>query len=176
MGVVNFLRLDPALGFRRGSAAEGTVWNEFASDRARLHRVAAAIRRQAEASSAGLVVTADWDDEAEAPEGRVLLAAHQRRERDSQLVRRKKQQVVRKTGHLDCEVCGFNFAEWYGDLGGGFIECHHVVPLSRLRPGAVTRLKDLALVCANCHRMLHRVGEVMIIDGLRRIVHRMGYR
>ena len=50
---------------------------------------------------------------------------------------------------------GLDFATTYGDRGRGFIECHHRRPLSELRGHQRTRLDDLALVCSNCHRMIH---------------------
>jgi 5-methylcytosine-specific restriction protein A len=56
---------------------------------------------------------------------------------------------------LTCEACGFDFFKRYGERGGGYIECHHRIPLSESGP-TQTRLKDLALVCSNCHRMIHR--------------------
>lgn len=60
----------------------------------------------------------------------------------------------------------------YGGLGQGYIECHHKTPISQMSPGQKTKLSDLALVCANCHRMLHRGGERMTVEELRRIVTR----
>ena len=39
-------------------------------------------------------------------------------------------------------------------MGKGFAECHHVVPLADLGRQKRTRLEDLAIVCANCHRMI----------------------
>ena len=54
-------------------------------------------------------------------------------------------------------MCDFSFAERYGPRGAGFIEAHHdVVPVSTLESGARIKPSDLVLVCANCHRMLHR--------------------
>ncbi|WP_405812446.1 HNH endonuclease [Streptomyces sp. NBC_01520] len=35
------------------------------------------------------------------------------------------------------------------------MECHHIVPLHEAGEGR-TKLNDLALICANCHRMIHR--------------------
>ncbi|WP_079530620.1 HNH endonuclease [Halobacillus hunanensis] len=35
------------------------------------------------------------------------------------------------------------------------MECHHSIPSQSLRQG-IKKLKDLVLVCSNCHRMLHR--------------------
>ncbi|WP_233533532.1 HNH endonuclease [Kitasatospora sp. SolWspMP-SS2h] len=43
----------------------------------------------------------------------------------------------------------------YGERGAGYVECHHVVPLHVAGEGT-TKLADLALICANCHRMIHR--------------------
>jgi 5-methylcytosine-specific restriction protein A len=65
-------------------------------------------------------------------------------------------------GALRCEGCGFDFAATYGELGHGFAECHHVVPLADLRAGSRTRLSDLVILCANCHRMIHRQGGLTI--------------
>jgi predicted HNH restriction endonuclease len=73
--------------------------------------------------------------------------------------------VLRATGSLVCEVsgCGFDFFRTYGELGREFAECHHRVPLSLLAGVRETRLEDLAIVCANCHRMLHR-GKLTIAE------------
>ncbi|RQQ41635.1 hypothetical protein DF145_34655, partial [Burkholderia stagnalis] len=38
-------------------------------------------------------------------------------------------------------------------------EAHHIIPLSSTGI-RITRLSDLALLCANCHRLLHRAIAV----------------
>jgi predicted HNH restriction endonuclease len=58
----------------------------------------------------------------------------------------------------------------YGLLGQGFAECHHLVPISRLEPGHRTRLEDLAIVCSNCHRMLHKSRPMMGVSQLKELV------
>lgn len=103
------------------------------------------------------------------PEGRELFRLHRRRERSPRAVQRKKQTVFADHGKLLCEVCDFDFASVYGDLGSGFAECHHRVPLGELKAEHRTLLSDLAIVCANCHRMLHR-GDGYTVKGLRKIV------
>jgi hypothetical protein len=98
-------------------------------------------------------------EEASFREGQVLYRMHRSHERSDSLVRKKKEEAfLRKHGFLAWEVCGFNFAEAYGSLGEGFIECHHTVPVSRLSGTSKTRISDLCPVCSNCHRMLHRDG------------------
>jgi 5-methylcytosine-specific restriction protein A len=93
---------------------------------------------------------------ATAIEGRLLVRRALARERDPKLRTLKVAQVRRSGRPLQCEVCNFDFARVYGDLGEGYIEVHHVTPLyvSGVRE---TRLDDLACLCANCHRMCHKI-------------------
>lgn len=63
---------------------------------------------------------------------------------------------------LDCTVCGFDFERVYGKAGHGYIEVHRSSPSPE-----VSRVKsDDVMVCANCHRMLHR-GTGMTVENLR---------
>ncbi|MFD4763144.1 HNH endonuclease [Streptomyces sp. NPDC058439] len=94
-------------------------------------------------------------DDYSAPEGRLLMRRHRARERNKGLRAKKIAAVLKQGGTLSCEACGFDFEEVYGDRGSGYIECHHVVPLHEAGEGR-TKLGDLALICANCHRMIHR--------------------
>jgi 5-methylcytosine-specific restriction enzyme A len=71
-------------------------------------------------------------------------------------VKLKERLVLEREGKLACEVCGFDFAASYGEIGVGFIEAHHLVPIAKLTKLRISSLSDLALVCSNCHRMLHK--------------------
>ena len=77
----------------------------------------------------------------------------------------------KKARNYICEVCAFNFLDHYGDIGKEFAECHHKNPLSE-RPremwthAVTTTLADVAVVCANCHRMLHRERPALTIAQL----------
>lgn len=54
----------------------------------------------------------------------------------------------------------FDFATQYPSrLGEGFIEVHHLSPLSTQDEPRKTTLDDLLVVCANCHRMIHRTKD-----------------
>lgn len=99
-----------------------------------------------------------------------LMGRHKYYERDLSIILRKKQ-IAQSAGSLICEVCKFNFSIRYGDHGIGFIECHHIMPIAGngIRK---TKVEDLALVCSNCHRMLHRKNikrTFFTIDELREI-------
>ena len=48
-----------------------------------------------------------------------------------------------------------SFNERYGALGRNYIEAHHRIPVSSLKEGEKTKLKDLAALCSNCHRVIH---------------------
>lgn len=172
MKLSNFLRFDPSYagtGLKRGSHLEEDVWNAFASDLDRLNETAAAIR--ATLQTGEIVADEAIDiDEAEAPEGRVMTRIHQVRERNAALIKQKKKDALRLAGKLSCEVCGFDFHQVYGEHGYGFAECHHTKPISKLLPGEKTRASDLAIVCANCHRMLHRGREWPSISELKSVL------
>ena len=105
-------------------------------------------------------------DELSAPEGRQAMRLHVRRERSRILVDEAKARFQKRHGRLFCEACGFDFAKAYGSVGDGFIEAHHNVPVSQLSGDSVTRVSDLTMLCANCHRMIHRICP-MSVESLR---------
>lgn len=62
-----------------------------------------------------------------------------------------------KAHGLNCKICGFNFKKYYGENGAGFIEVHHLVPVCKLEKSTrINPVTDMTVLCANCHRMLHR--------------------
>ncbi|MDC8010952.1 HNH endonuclease [Tahibacter soli] len=107
------------------------------------------------------------------PEGRVIERWHHARERASKAVAQAKRRALAEHGRLACACCAFDFQETYGEVGVGFIEAHHAVPLSTLGPeGATTRPEDLVLVCSNCHRMLHRRRPWLTAGTIQKLVRR----
>jgi 5-methylcytosine-specific restriction protein A len=84
-------------------------------------------------------------------------------------VRSKKRLALKQGKPLACEVCGFDFKTVYGERGEGFIECHHTRALETLETESKTNVRDLVLVCSNCHRMIHRRRPWLSIDELRSI-------
>jgi hypothetical protein len=91
------------------------------------------------------------------------------RARSDALRQRKIDDAKSKSGgRLCCEVpgCGFDFATVYGKIGNGFIHVHHKKPLATRSAPEVTPLGDLALVCANCHAMIHAGGACRDLEHL----------
>lgn len=105
-------------------------------------------------------------------EGKVLaqFKKHTRIERQGSLPKHAKNLRLKSDPNLRCDVCGFSFAQTYGDIGVGFIEAHHLVPLARLHGERAVQAADLALVCSNCHRMLHRSDPLLKPGRLRELV------
>jgi len=97
-------------------------------------------------------------------EGGRSLRSHFTIERNYALVRDSKALFRRIHGRLFCQVCGFDFLNVYGE---DYIECHHTVPVHKLPSNGSTNIKDVALLCSNCHRMIHRSKEWMSVDQLR---------
>jgi predicted HNH restriction endonuclease len=110
------------------------------------------------------------DDEAGFPEGREVLLQHKARERNPAVVQAAKAKFLQKQGKFVCQACGFDFEDFYGPVGGGFIEAHHTTPVSELRAGSKTRAADIALVCSNCHRMLHRRRPWITMSDLKTLL------
>lgn len=166
----NFQYLDPEVegGLPAGSKLGEEIWNEFWGKRDELRVVAEKIREIAEDASLSHnledVVGSNEAEEMEAKEGETLYRLHRYKERNSAISKEKKRRALDKFGKLECEICQFNFHEKYGELGAGFIECHHTKPLAELQPNEKTKLSDLVLVCSNCHRMIHRKGLKSIED------------
>jgi 5-methylcytosine-specific restriction enzyme A len=175
MKLGNLARLDPDYagagrrGLAHGGKADEEVWRDFVADPEGL-RAAAAIRAAIAEGVVPSLADEEEDGQAEAPEGRVLTRLHRVRERNRDLVRRRKEKALARFGRLRCEVCGFDFVARYGEHGEGFIECHHTRPVHTLRPGERTRLEDLALLCANCHRMIHARRPWRSLDELRALL------
>jgi hypothetical protein len=104
------------------------------------------------------------------PEGKKKERLHKSRERNSSLIKEVKSEALMREGKLVCQCCGFDFESLYGELGKGFIEAHHTKPVSELSPdGEKTKKEDIALVCSNCHRMLHRRRPWLEMDELKNL-------
>lgn len=72
---------------------------------------------------------------------------------------------------LNCQICGIDFEQRYGEIGKGFIHVHHKIPLYTIsKTYAVDYKTDLIPVCPNCHAMLHRKlnGKELTVDELKK--------
>ncbi|MGD1320090.1 MrcB family domain-containing protein [Chryseobacterium sp. 2R14A] len=96
------------------------------------------------------------------------LKYHYRVERNTGISKKVKQ----KKGYK-CEACHFDFKTKYGKiLGNEFIEVHHLIPISSLEPGKIEMniINDFAVLCSNCHRMIHRLENPSNLEELKEII------
>lgn len=119
----------------------------------------------------------EWNEKNEYREGKKRLYSHLVRERDRRVIRVAIKKAKERYGKVFCEVCGFDFFQMYGEYGIDFIECHHKIPLAeRDDLGSITKIEDIALLCANCHRMIHRKrNHVLRVEELKQIIRHRWY-
>jgi hypothetical protein len=106
-------------------------------------------------------------------EGAEKYMWHRTRERDPEIIRLKKASVLKHDPLLRCEVCSISMEERYGLRGAGFCEVHHRRPLFLVdeNDATSTQLGDLAILCPNCHRMIHRYKrETLTIQALKDMI------
>ena len=109
------------------------------------------------------VLLEETEAEIEAVEGRRRLRIHVSRERSRSLINAFKASLTA----FSCEACGVDLGDVYGPLGEGYIEAHHRRPVSEMQDGETTKVSDLAALCPNCHRIIHRNG-LMPVEELAR--------
>lgn len=111
-------------------------------------------------------------NDSEFQEGREKLLVHLVKERNRQLVAFAKEMWLKNdnTGDLKCSICSFSFAAAYGDFGRGYIEAHHMTPISEITENTIVRPADLAPVCSNCHGIIHRYRPWLTIEQMQQIV------
>lgn len=116
------------------------------------------------------IIIEDEEGENSFPEGGIVKRMHLHRERNQRVIKLAKERFKSKYGRLFCVVCEFDFSDKYGVLGDDFIEAHHTIAISSMKPNDQTKPEDIALVCANCHRMLHRKRPWLGISELKEIL------
>jgi hypothetical protein len=99
--------------------------------------------------------------EVQAAEGQLTMRMHERKERSPILADAKRRAFRAENGVLRCAACSLDESQLPAMLGEACFEVHHLLPLAELQGPAITRLDDLALLCANCHRMIHRSDPML---------------
>lgn len=99
------------------------------------------------------------------PEGALTTVQTNRYERD----RRNRAAAISIHG-TSCRGCGLDMGKHYGEVAAGFIEIHHITPVSQLGAGyVIDPMRDLVPLCPNCHAVVHRrtppftVNEIQVM-------------
>jgi len=127
-----------------------------------------------QATFSGILEYVNQEDVAASTDTQDLLEAnnriklHWRVERNRRSVR----DVKEKQGSI-CKACGFDYEATYGQLGEGYIEAHHNVPLADLPRDRAIPLdpeRDFTVLCANCHRMVHQERPPVTLAALKALL------
>lgn len=153
--LANFKRIDPGFmgkGMIRGGKLEKNVWEKYAGHKDLLRSKAEEIRagiREEEKSS----YVEEEEESVSYTEGGRKVFVSRKAERNPRL----RKEAIRIHG-CSCQACGFNYRTVYGEWGDGFIEVHHLIPLGGIekKERETNPETDLVVLCANCHRMVHR--------------------
>lgn len=101
---------------------------------------------------------------------RKRYVVHQKIERRSDVAKK-----VREKQGCICKACQVDLTQVYGPLAANFIEVHHLRPLASLDLGEVVEYDldtDYAVLCANCHRMIHRLPDPSDLASLVEMIER----
>lgn len=140
-------------GLANVSDTDRAVWSEFGGSPDAVAHLARLIREGAQLIKM-LPAAADADDAIEFNEGRILTILHRTRERAPGIRRRLlAKRFVR--GRLACEMCNRPSLARDRKFEAASFEVHHILPIAQSLE-RTTRLSDVALLCACCHRLLHR--------------------
>lgn len=141
-------------GLKNVSAMDRAVWKDLGGNPRKVKTLAKQIRESVTITES---TPENDDDDADEvfKEGQFTTRMHKTRER-SRRIRKRLLKSKRKSGPLSCDLCGAQSPTADTRYEDAMFEGHHIVPIAQSFTRE-TRLKDMALLCANCHRLIHRV-------------------
>lgn len=147
--LMNIRQVATGKGLGNVSNMDRRIWAEYGARKDEVRQIASAIK-------AGIAITGSGpilEVEQELPEGRLLTALHFRRERNPKV--RKMLLDARRPEGFRCEICDLARPSLEISMQEAMFEAHHLVPLAEAGERK-TKLADLSLLCASCHRLIHR--------------------
>ena len=141
-------------GFSNTSKTDREIWESFGSTPERVIELASLIESSLKLGEVSALKSTE-DETEEFFEGRMLTLTHNRRERHPGVRQALLASRRRRGDILRCDLCGMHSSTQEPTFEDTIFEAHHVLPLG-LAIERKTRLRDMALVCANCHRLIHR--------------------
>jgi len=70
-----------------------------------------------------------------------------------------------------CEACQIEYGDFLNGLGAKVLQVHHRRQLAASDTPRLTSIRDLAVVCANCHSLIHaNPRQAMSVTRLRRLL------
>lgn len=154
----NLQSIVTGIGLDHVSRMDRRVVSEFEKRPEQLRSIASRIVNGAGELTASDFGGVDENEDDEFHEGQVIFVLHRKRERDPNL--RKKFIERQQAGGLHCAICDLSKPGLKSPIQEAFFEVHHIVPLATAEKQRRTKLSDLALLCASCHRAIHKLISV----------------
>ncbi len=147
----NLRQLATGKGLGNTSKRDRQIWEEFGEYRSKTKEFANLIRSGIKVMEG---VKEDFSDYEVFAEGKVVTQSHLKRERAPDI--RRKLLIKRKSeGGLSCDLCDCGPSSSDPELSESIFEAHHIIPLA-VGSERLTKLKEMALLCASCHRLIHK--------------------
>lgn len=110
------------------------------------------------------------EDDTAYAEGKVVVRTVRERQRSRKLVNDAKAKFrANHDGQLYCEVCGFDFDQFYGI---DYIEAHHTEAIASLDGETENTIEAVVMLCANCHRAAHTRTPPYSFEELREMMNK----
>jgi 5-methylcytosine-specific restriction protein A len=167
--LANFKRLDgnfEGKGMKMGGKMDREIWNEFHGHRNKLEKEASLIRHLYLEAEKVFVAS----DHKAGYYSDFLYKFHKNRETDPLIMKVKKEMILLEANELKCEVCGFNFTEYYGEIGNDLMEIHYCKEINNLPELAASDMNDFIMVCGNCHKVLDKNYGILDANDIRNII------
>lgn len=137
-------------GMSHAGRLDREIWRTYGHRPEYVRQQAEVIRR---AIRSGARAAVSEIEDIEFKEGGLVTRQHRFRERNPN-VRKKVLASRLANGEIECEICEVSFPTLHHKLKLAAFEVHHLVPVASAGERTV-RIRDMALLCATCHRQLH---------------------
>ncbi|TWB07180.1 MrcB family domain-containing protein [Bradyrhizobium stylosanthis] len=80
---------------------------------------------------------------------------------------------VKKLQGTVCKGCDTRLSDVYGPVANGVIDAHHLKPMASLEANEIVELDprtDFAVLCPNCHSIIHKFEDVSDVARLRKLL------
>ncbi len=153
--VLNLKSVATGKGLQNVSKMDKEVWNDFGDKPELVAQLTLEIIKDSVLFNESEELNNVVPDDETFSEGKIITETHKRKERNPKL---RKTIIAdrRQSNTLFCDICGIKpyFNNSIEDVS--IFECHHIIPLSQYSGLSETKKEDIAFLCANCHKAIHK--------------------
>ena len=141
-----------------GGIGHQNIWYGLSNKKARNNKRVQAFRKR-------LIAYIGAPDMGQTPED-VAVEGRQRRLSERLERRGNNRRFIHSKGYR-CEACDWSIDEDEREVWGSSFELHHLTPVHELRENETreVRAEDFAVLCASCHRAIHKTEFVSDVAG-----------